>query len=64
MPVAILGLGRSRKTPAFKEGELVEALTMPLNLSFDHRATDGANAARFCSEIKSYLETPAKFLLD
>jgi len=62
--VAILGLGRSRKTPAFKNGQLVEALTIPLNLSFDHRATDGANAARFCSEIKSYLETPAKFLLD
>jgi len=62
--VAILGLGRSRKTPALKNGQLVEALTMPLNLSFDHRATDGANAARFCSEIKSYLETPAKFLLD
>jgi len=62
--VAILGLGRSRKTPAFKNGQIVEALTMPLNLYFDHRATDGANAARFCSEIKSYLENPAKFLLD
>ena len=62
--VAILGLGRSRKVPVFRNGQLAEALMLPLNLSFDHRATDGANAARFTSEIKSYLETPTKFLLD
>lgn len=62
--VAILGLGRSRKVPLLRDGQLAEALMLPLNLSFDHRATDGANAARFTSEIKSYLETPTKFLLD
>jgi len=62
--VAILGLGRSRKVPVFRNGQLAEAMMLPLNLSFDHRATDGANAARFTSEIKSYLETPTKFLLD
>ncbi len=62
--VAILGLGRSRKVPVLRDGQLAQALMLPLNLSFDHRATDGANAARFTSEIKSYLETPTKFLLD
>jgi len=62
--VAILGLGRSRKVPVLRGGQLAEALMMPLNLSFDHRATDGANAARFTREIIGYLETPAKFLLD
>jgi len=62
--VAILGLGRSRKSAVIKNGEVVEALTLPLSLSFDHRATDGANAARFTREVISYLETPAKFLLD
>jgi pyruvate dehydrogenase E2 component (dihydrolipoamide acetyltransferase) len=62
--VAILGLGRSRKVPVLRDGQLAEALMLPLNLSFDHRATDGANAARFTGEIKSYLETPTKFLLD
>lgn len=62
--VAILGLGRSRKVPILRDGQLAQALMLPLNLSFDHRATDGANAARFTSEIKSYLETPTKFLLD
>ncbi len=62
--VAILGLGRSRKTPVLRNGQLAEALMLPLNVSFDHRATDGANAARFTREMISYLETPAKFLLD
>jgi len=62
--IAILGLGRSRWTPAVKNDEITKALMLPVNLSFDHRATDGANAARFCGEIISYLESPAKFLLD
>ena len=62
--VAILGLGRSRRVPVFKGEKVVEAMTLPLNLSFDHRATDGANSARFCSEIKNYLENPGLFMLD
>lgn len=62
--VAILGLGRSRKVPVVRDGQLAEVLSLPLNLSFDHRVTDGANAARFTREIISFLEMPAKFLLD
>jgi len=62
--VAILGLGRSRWTPVVRDDEITKALMLPVNLSFDHRATDGANTARFCGEIMSYLENPSKFLLD
>ena len=62
--VAILGLGRSRKVPVVRNDEIVRALTLPINLSFDHRATDGANAARFAGEIMNYLQTPGLFLLD
>jgi pyruvate dehydrogenase E2 component (dihydrolipoamide acetyltransferase) len=62
--VAILGMGRSKKVPVLRQGQLGESLMLPLNLSFDHRATDGANAARFTGEIMSYLQNPAKFLLD
>lgn len=62
--VAILALGRSRKTPIVVDDEITIAMILPLCLSFDHRATDGANAARFTSEIISYLEMPTKFLLD
>jgi len=42
----------------------IPATIMPMNLSFDHRATDGANAARFTTEIKTYLEHPSMLLLD
>lgn len=62
--VAILGLGRSRQMPVVRGGEITQALMLPINLSFDHRATDGANAARFTRDLISYLETPARFLLD
>jgi len=62
--VAILGLGRSRRVPVVRGEQIVPALVLPLNLSFDHRATDGAAAARFTREIIGYLETPARFLLD
>ena len=62
--VAILAVGRSHKVPILQDGQLAESLRLPLCVSFDHRATDGANAARFTREIISYLETPAKFLLD
>jgi pyruvate/2-oxoglutarate dehydrogenase complex dihydrolipoamide acyltransferase (E2) component len=59
--VAILGMGRSKKVPVLRNGQLGESLMLPLNLSFDHRATDGANAARFTGEIMSYLQNPASF---
>lgn len=62
--VAILGLGRSRWVPVIRKEEVTKAFVLPINLSFDHRVTDGANAARFAEEIISYLETPSKFLLD
>lgn len=63
--VAILGLGRSKWTPIIDaDGEIDKGLMLPMNLSFDHRATDGANAARFCGEIISYLQHPSKFMLD
>jgi len=62
--VAILGLGRTKKVPVLRNGQLAETSILPLNLSFDHRVTDGANSARFTREIIGYLETPAKFMLD
>ncbi len=62
--VAILGLGRSREMPVVRNGQVASALILPLNLSFDHRVTDGANAARFCGEIIGCLENPSKLLLD
>ena len=62
--VAILGMGRARETPVYRNDMLTKAMIMPLFLSFDHCATDGANAARFTREMIGYLETPTKLLLD
>ena len=61
--VAILGVGRMRELVVMRDGVPQAALMLPLSLSFDHRATDGATAARFTNELMSYLQTPARFLL-
>jgi pyruvate dehydrogenase E2 component (dihydrolipoamide acetyltransferase) len=61
--VAILGLGRSRILPVIEGDEIREAVMLPLSLSFDHRATDGANAARFVVEVMRYLQNPSLLLL-
>lgn len=61
--VAILLLGRSRKLPVVMNDEVVVRLMMPLSLSYDHRLVDGAAAARFLNDIKSYLEQPSRLLI-
>ena len=62
--VAILGLGRSKQVPVVHNNQIVPGLVLPVNVSFDHRATDGANAARFTGEFIDHLENPALFLID
>lgn len=59
--VAILGLSRSRIEPIYREGGFVPRLMLPLSLSYDHRAVDGADAARFVRWLVEALEQP--FLL-
>ena len=56
--VAILGISRASHQPVFKGGQFVPRLMLPLALSFDHRAIDGANAARFLRWIAEALEQP------
>jgi pyruvate dehydrogenase E2 component (dihydrolipoyllysine-residue acetyltransferase) len=61
--VAILLVGRSRNVPQIV-GDAVEArLMMPLSITYDHRAVDGAAAARFLNEVKGYLSAPGRLLL-
>ncbi len=61
--VAILLVGRTRKMPAVFEDEIAIRMLMPLSLSYDHRLVDGATAARFLNDVKSYLEKPSRLLL-
>ena len=53
--VAILGLTRSKMAPVWDGEGFVPRLMQPLSLSYDHRAIDGALAARFCVTLKTLL---------
>lgn len=61
--VAILGLSRARLQPAYRDGQLVPRLQLPLSLSYDHRVIDGADAARFTRRLADMLENPLVMLL-
>ena len=53
--VAILGVGRSSKKNIYYEDKYQARIMLPLSLSYDHRIIDGAEAARFCNELKETL---------
>jgi pyruvate dehydrogenase E2 component (dihydrolipoamide acetyltransferase) len=58
--VAILAVGRAvQKFVPDEEGKPVVRSTMNLVLSADHRALDGAQAARFLDDLRMVLEDPA-----
>ncbi|MEO0487508.1 MAG: dihydrolipoyllysine-residue acetyltransferase [Pseudomonadota bacterium] len=60
--VAILGLTRSKMQPVWNGDEFVPRLMQPLSLSYDHRAVDGALAARFCVTLKTLLGDMRKLM--
>ena len=49
--VAILGITRARMTPVWDGGAFQPRLLLPLDLSYDHRVIDGAEAARFTAYL-------------
>ncbi len=53
--VAILGVARMQIEPRYINEVLVPRKILPLALSYDHRAIDGAEAARFVSELTRQL---------
>jgi len=55
---AILGVGRIREQLLVHQGTIRIGQTIALSLSFDHRVTDGAPAARLLQTIKENLENP------
>ncbi|HXR65746.1 MAG TPA: dihydrolipoamide acetyltransferase family protein [Ktedonobacteraceae bacterium] len=60
---AILAVGMITPTPAVVDGQVVVRERMKVTLSSDHRALDGAVAARFLQEVKRLLEEPFGLLL-
>jgi len=58
----ILGLGRAALQAAVRDGQIVPRLMLPLSLSYDHRLVDGADAARFVTEVIRSLENPLRLI--
>jgi pyruvate dehydrogenase E2 component (dihydrolipoamide acetyltransferase) len=58
--VAILGISRARMEPVYDKdaGEFSPRLMLPLSLSYDHRAIDGADGIRFLRWVCEALEQP------
>ncbi len=61
--VAILGVVRSKMAPVWNGKKFVARNMLPLCLSYDHRAIDGALAARFCATLKNLMSDPRNLLL-
>jgi pyruvate dehydrogenase E2 component (dihydrolipoamide acetyltransferase) len=61
--VAILGVSRSKMQPVWQGNEFVPRLMLPLDLTYDHRVIDGAEAARFLVAITQYLGDIRRLLL-
>ncbi len=61
--VAILGISRARVEPVYQKdtGQFAPRTMLPLSLSYDHRAIDGADGIRFLRWVSEALEQP--FLL-
>ena len=56
--VAILGVGASESRPVWNGERFEPRLALPLSLSIDHRAIDGADGARFLSALTRGLAAP------
>ncbi|WP_097461991.1 dihydrolipoyllysine-residue acetyltransferase [Mangrovitalea sediminis] len=62
--VAILGVSKSQFKPVYDgKGGFVPRLMLPLSLSYDHRAVNGADAARFTALLSDLLGDLRKLLL-
>ena len=61
--VAILGVSRAQIKPHFDGQAFVPRSMLPLSLSYDHRALNGADAARFTTLLAQLLGDIRELLL-
>jgi pyruvate dehydrogenase E2 component (dihydrolipoamide acetyltransferase) len=59
---AVLGIGRLDRRPVVRGNEVVIREQLTLSLTFDHRITDGAPAARFLQALARLIENPGPWL--
>ncbi|WP_405372750.1 MULTISPECIES: dihydrolipoamide acetyltransferase family protein [unclassified Microbacterium] len=60
---AILGLGALRRQPWEHRGDIALRDVLTLSLSFDHRLVDGAEAARFLTDVADVLREPGRAMV-
>lgn len=61
--VAILGVSRASMKPVWRGAEFEPRLMLPLSLSYDHRAVNGADAARFTALLCRLLSDLRELLM-
>ncbi|MCL4150195.1 UNVERIFIED_CONTAM: hypothetical protein GTU68_028424 [Idotea baltica] len=61
--VAILGVTRSKMAPVWNGSEFEPRNMLPMSLSYDHRAIDGALAARFCKTLQGAISDIRQMLM-
>ena len=61
--VAILGISRTDTFPVWSNDEWLPVLMAPLDLSYDHRVINGADAARFMTRYVALLTDPRRILV-
>lgn len=59
----ILAVGAVRRTPWEHRGAIALRDVLTLSLSFDHRLVDGAEAARFLTDVAGVLREPGRAML-
>lgn len=64
---AILGLGKAQLQPTVQgtldDYNIAPRLMLPIDLAYDHRLNDGADAAEFVHRLKTILGDPGQFML-
>lgn len=61
--VAILGVSKASMKPVWDGSAFQPRLMLPLSLSYDHRAVNGAEAARFTTLLKRLLEDMRELMM-
>jgi pyruvate dehydrogenase E2 component (dihydrolipoamide acetyltransferase) len=57
--LAVLGVGRAAMTVVDRDGRHVSRLMLPVSLTYDHRAIDGAAGGRFLKFVCDALASPS-----
>ena len=60
---AILGISRAEVVPVWDGNAFQPRRMVPLDFTYDHRIINGAGAARFMAQYRTFIEDPAQILL-